>query len=67
MPFGGSFNNTPISVVASGWSAKYNGTALAENGSAVTIHYSTEFETSKSRCGLLLSRFCGTFLAFVGL
>eukprot|EP01050_Picozoa_sp_SAG11_P033663 SAG11_NODE_11536_length_754_cov_0.806107_1_plen_204_part_01 len=46
--FGGSGDDKPISIVASGRSAKYNGTALTKNSSALTIHYSTAFESSKS-------------------
>ena len=47
-PFGGSSDGKPISIVASGLSAKYNGTALTKNSSALTIYYSTAFEGSKS-------------------
>ena len=47
-PFGGSAGGAPISIVASGLSAQYNGTSLTPNSSALTIFYSTSFETSKS-------------------
>ena len=47
-PFGGSSDGKPISIVASGLSAKYNGTALTKNSSALTIYYSMAFEGSKS-------------------
>jgi hypothetical protein len=46
--FGGSPADTPIAIVASGWSAEFNGTALAPNSTALTIYYSTAFEGSKS-------------------
>lgn len=45
-PFGGSVDNAPISIVASGWSAQYNGTMMTQNSSAVVIYFTTSFEKS---------------------
>ena len=47
--FGGSVDNTPISIVGSGWTDKYNGTMVGDrNSSALVIHYSLDFENSNS-------------------
>ena len=46
--FGGSAGDKPIAIVASGWSAEFNGTRTAPNSSALTIHYSTTFDESRS-------------------
>jgi hypothetical protein len=47
-PFGGSAEGHPISIVASGISAKYNGTTLTPNSTAVTIFYDSAFQKSVS-------------------
>ena len=44
--FGGSVDNKPIPIVASGWTDRYNGTRLTPNSSAATIVFSTAYERS---------------------
>ena len=44
--FGGAVDNRPVPIVASGWSAEYNGTRLTANSTSVTIHYDVSYEDS---------------------
>ena len=39
-------DNRPIPIVASGWSAEYNGTRLTANSTPVTIYYDVSYEDS---------------------
>lgn len=44
--FGGAVDNRPVPIVASGYSAEYNGTRLTPNSTAVTIFYDVSYESS---------------------
>jgi hypothetical protein len=44
--FGGAVDNRPVPIVASGWSAEYNGTRLTANSTSVTIYYDVSYEDS---------------------
>jgi hypothetical protein len=39
-------DNRPVPIVASGWSAEYNGTQLTANSTPVTIYYDVSYEDS---------------------
>lgn len=39
-------DNRPVPIVASGWSAEYNGTRLTANSTSVTIYYDVSYEDS---------------------
>jgi hypothetical protein len=47
--FGGSADGVgPVAIVASGWTDQYNGTMVSSNSTALSIYYSTKFESSTS-------------------
>eukprot|EP00051_Salpingoeca_urceolata_P023180 m.390017 g.390017 ORF g.390017 m.390017 type:complete len:912 (-) comp20074_c5_seq2:72-2807(-) len=44
--FGGAVDNKPIPLVASGWSARYNGTQVTANSSEITLYYNVSIEST---------------------
>eukprot|EP01052_Picozoa_sp_SAG31_P011708 SAG31_NODE_669_length_12945_cov_4.141912_1_plen_612_part_00 len=45
--FGSSADHTPISFVAAGWSAEYNGTRLTANSTAATVFYDVGYSRTQ--------------------
>eukprot|EP00045_Choanoeca_perplexa_P012129 m.131083 g.131083 ORF g.131083 m.131083 type:complete len:860 (-) comp15898_c0_seq3:38-2617(-) len=45
--YGGSIDNKPIPFVASGWSARYNGTLVDRNSSIATIYFNVTFGSTQ--------------------